>query len=373
MTILGMHSFDYAYPLADFGGIWWDGNDTQIATTEQHRTGPQSLRVQCYGAFGVAGKVAWILNNETTVWAQAAYYCPSPQEASIDNYNNFGIFGFWEGFKSTCHVNVGWDKSTLQLVATRGATEIARSTASNLFQTSTWLFMEVKVVIHDTNGSVLVKIGGITHIDATGLDTRNGGTSGVITHIVLGSGCTDYNLKSYFDDFMYGNGTSEPSSPPGDARVEYLVPIADGAKIQFTPSTGTNWGNVDEYSPPSDTDYNWSSEVGATDLFSMSNLSGNGIVHGVQPVVRSAKDDAGYRLVKPVFYKPIGQGDTIRLYSDAAPASSVGDSFAYSRAILLTSPDTSSAWTVEEIADLQFGYAVGGGSQFSLDCWIASF
>ena len=372
MAILGMHSFDYGYSIGDYGGSYWDGNNAHVSSSTVSRTGPRSLRLQCYGAFGTPGMASWTLGNVTTAWAQAAYYCSNAQGALYTNKDKFGIFGFWEGYRSINHVSIGWDTSTLQLVASRNGTEIARSTQDNLFTQDTWIFMEVKVVIHDTAGSVLVKLNGTTHIDASNLNTRNGG-SGVTTHVVLGTGCTGYNQLAYFDDFMYGNGTGSPVSPPGDSRVEYLVPVAGGAKTQFTPSAGSNWGNVDELGVASDADYNWASEVGSTDVFAMSNLSGNGIVHAVQTVIRARKDDAGFRLVKPAFHKSIGQGDTVRLYTSAAPAVSVGDSFTYSRSLLTASPDTSLAWTVEEIADLQFGYVVGGGSQFSTDAWIAAF
>jgi len=368
MAILGMHSFDYGSSIEEVG-LSFAGGGAHYLTTEQHRTGPQSLRLTCYGAFASPGRATWVLDKETAVWAQTAYFCPTAQDGDVSDTGRFGLFSFMEN--GSWHVQVGFDRYTSQLVATRNGTEIARSTQSGLFTPSTWIFVEVKVVIHDTNGSVLAKVNGIPHIDASGLDTRNGG-SGVITHLGLSTGTTGYSLPAYFDDVMYGNGTGSPSSPPGDSRVEYLAPIAAGAKAQFTPSAGSNWGNVDE-TPRSDSDYNWSSEVGATDLFSMSNLSGNGTVHAVQTVIRARKDDAGFRLVKPALYKPIGQGNTVRLYTNAAPAASVGDTFAYSRSILPTSPDTASAWTVEEIADLQFGYAVGGGSQFSLDCWIEEF
>jgi hypothetical protein len=51
----------------------------------------------------------------------------------------------------------------------------------------------------------------------------------------------------------------------------------------------------------------------------------------------------------------------------------VGDTFSYKRTVFNTSPDTNAAWTIEELDDLQYGYTVGGGNEFTVDAWTVAF
>lgn len=374
MTILGMWSFDQGYTEGDVG--WYYVNGSPHITDNLHaRTGSRSFRIQNYGAFAGVGIVGTDMPvASSTAWAQGAYYWEAGEGPST-GYTN----GAWGNIQflsaSGYEVMVGFDaQDQYRIKAYRGTKEegnLLGQSEINQFTADVWLFLEATVVIHDTAGSVLVKLNGVSVIDVSGVDTKKTGST--INRIWVANQCPGNAYAGsqclWLDDFMIGNGDTPNGSPPGDARVEYLVPIANGAKTQFTPSAGNNWSNVDEIGSGVDTDYNWESEIGTVDVFSMSNLSGNGTIHAVQSVIRAAKDDAGYRLVRPAFYKPIGQGDTIRLYTDT-PTAAVADGFGYSRKLFMTSLDTGSAWTVEEINDIQFGYAIGGGSQFSLDCWI---
>jgi hypothetical protein len=273
---------------------------------------------------------------------------------------------------TTVHLKIGFDQTTRQIVVSRGepGVEIARSAVGDLFSYGVWNSLEVTASIHNSAGTVQMKVNGVEHLNATGLDTRNGG-SGYINRVTISSGHGQNGARTYVDDLIIGDATGSPAVAPGDARVEYLVPIGVGSKTEFTPLSGTNWGNVEEQNAPNDADYNTSPETGATDLFAMSNLTGNGIIHAIQPIIRVRKDDVGYRKIRPALYKSDGTGNTPRLYGGLDQA--VSDSFAYVKEIMTTSPDTGLAWTVDEITDLQYGYAVGGGSQFSTDAWIAAF
>lgn len=228
-----------------------------------------------------------------------------------------------------------------------------------------WYFFELYIELHDTTGRVIAKWNGTPQIDFTG-DTNNGGSYISYFAFSVMSGVSSY------DDFIVGDGSGTVNTlPTGDSRVEYLVPNGVGAKTQFTPSAGVNWGNVDETGIPVDTDYNASAVTGAVDLFPVSDLSGNGLIHAVQPVLRVRKDDAGYRMIRPAFYKPLGAGDTPRLYGGTPQT--VGDNFAYNRQILEFSPDTGVAWTTDELAGMNFGYGVAGGGWIGVDAWIGEY
>jgi hypothetical protein len=102
------------------------------------------------------------------------------------------------------------------------------------------------------------------------------------------------------------------------------------------------------------------------DLFTMSDLAGNGLIRGVQTISRVKKDDAGFRKAEPVFHKASGLGETTRWYQGRVEP--VGDTFGYfALQVFETSPDTGVAWTVDEVNALQYGYAVGDAGMFTLD------
>ena len=229
------------------------------------------------------------------------------------------------------------------------------------FTTGGWNYVEAKIVFHGSTGTVELRVNGLptAELSATGRNT--------------GAGVSGFNLRnywppsSYFDDIYFCDTTGPAPNNDflGDIRVEYLVPTGAGAKTNFTPSAATNWQTVDEAGGASDADYNSDNVPGAMDLFAMSNLSGNGLVFGVQPSVRAWKSDAGFRTVKAVAFMSNGTGETARYYPSLKFA--VGDSPAFSTRLMSLSPDTNVAWTVAEVNALQFGYMVGEASMFTLD------
>ena len=278
---------------------------------------------------------------------------------------DFPIISLREG--TITHVYVYPVKESRVFRVARGDGTIL-GTATTLYGVNIWMYLELKVVVHDSAGSFELRMNGTSIVSASGVDTRNGGT-GVINEFMLfdtgGSGAND-NDNSWMDDLYFCNNIGPVSNNfLGDIRVQYLVPTGVGAKTQFTPSTGSNWQTVDE-TAPSDTDYNSASTPGAMDLFGMANLSGNGLVYGVQTILRGKKDDAGFRGAKPAFFKANGTGSTDRYYTGTQ--SPVGDTF-YPAPIQIynTSPDTGVAWTVDEVNALQYGYAVGDAGMFTLD------
>ena len=253
------------------------------------------------------------------------------------------------------------------LVARRGTisgTAIATSTTQ--FSGATWYYIEIKIKFHGSTGTLDMNVNGVADAGfaKTGLNTIVSANAWIDTVRLGGNQYGQVPGSLYYDD-VYICDTNGPNNIfLGDIRVEYLVPNGSGVKTQFTPSTGSNWQTVDELSP-SDADYNSASILGAMDLFGMTNMVGNGLVRGVQTILRGKKDDAGFRRVKPAFYKASGSGDTDRFYQGSQYP--VGDSLDYGTPqVFNTSPDTGVAWTVDEVNALQYGYAVGDAGMFTL-------
>jgi len=59
-------------------------------------------------------------------------------------------------------------------------------TVGGLYTTTTWAYVEVQARLHDTAGSVIIRINGVERLNLTGLDTRNGGTKTVFDTVHLG-------------------------------------------------------------------------------------------------------------------------------------------------------------------------------------------
>jgi len=269
-------------------------------------------------------------------------------------------FGLMSGTTFMISYQIQQD-GTMIVYRGRGTAELGR-TASGLF-TPGARYIETKVKIDPSVGTVELRSNGATILSLTGKNTG----SGTISGFAFSASYNDSSSQDIYYDDMYVTDETPPNAGfLGDIRVEYLVPTGAGVKTQFTPSTGSNWQTVDEITTPSDTDYNSASTLGAMDLFGMQNLAGNGLVYGVQTDIRTKKDDAGHRRVKPVFYKASGSGETSRFY--AGSQSPVLDTFINSPIqIYNTSPDTGVAWTVDEVNALQYGYAVGEAGMFTID------
>ena len=245
-------------------------------------------------------------------------------------------------------------------------TKLGTGTAT--FPKQLWAHVELTYTIGDApNGSFTLRINGIVSCSGSGIDTRNGG-SGAVDGIAFFAPTMDGGGSIWFDDVYISTG----ATPLGDLRVQYLAPSGAGVRTNFTPLSGSNWSNVDEsLGTPNDADYNSSNVVGATDLFAMPDI-GNGVVHGVQTVLRYRKDDAGFRTVQPALYRAdVDDGGlpppstTPRWYRGTKMP--VYDTFAGSTQMLATSPLSGLSWTKDEINALQFGYAVGDAAMFTID------
>jgi hypothetical protein len=335
LLINGFTAFNYLYPVDAYYNAY-----SQAATG---RWGGTSLYV--------ADWIKWVVPGapDTVVWGFA-------WKAGTGNMDNMNIMLQDDRDNDQCRLKFASRVPYFQ----RGSTTLA--TASTPLLELTWYYIEIKLKVHPSAGFFDVRVNGVSIMSGTGVNTRNTANNriGIVNWSAYGG-----SKIHYFDDMYLCDGS--PGDFLGDTRVEYLVPTGAGVRTQFAPSTGSNYQTVDEMVVGgTDTDYNSSSSPGAMDLFTMANLSGNGLVHGVKTTVRGWKDDAGHRKVKPMFYKSMGTGDTARFYGGTALA--VSDTINYLQdQIIDTSPDTGTAWTVDEVNALQYGYAVGDAGMFTLD------
>lgn len=257
------------------------------------------------------------------------------------------FIGFANG--STRHVVLEVDASGAILV-NRSATLIGQS-APGVITPGVFYSIQVKVVIHDTLGSVEVRLNGSDTpvVNLANVDTRNGTTS-TANNVRLGSGVG--GSSTAYDDFVIWDSTGTiNNSWLGDVRVDSYLPTADGDASAMTPSSGTeHWSLVDEV-PASGTDYVESDVVGATDLFQLSDmLHTPTTIHAVLPVAQMLKSDTGTREAATV----LKSGATTNVGANVALATT---SAKYWR-VLELDPNGSVPWTKAAINAMQAGARV---------------
>lgn len=265
-----------------------------------------------------------------------------------DPGKNVVLFRFREG--TTNHIDLRMNTS-FQLFFTRNGTAVG-SAGTTVLSQAVYYYIEVKVFSHDTTGTVEAHINGAAEISSTGLDTRNAGTPKLDT-IVVGEDTQNTGSSWDIDDLyvLDTTGSAPTNTFLGDSRVYASLPSGAGTTTQFTPSTGSNYQNVDEATPDDDTTYNVDSTAGHKDTFAMADLpSSAATVYATQELTLARKDDAGTRTLRQV----IRSGGTDYEGSDVA----VPDGYNYARAIRETNPNTAAAWSGAEIDAMEAGYKV---------------
>ena len=211
-----------------------------------------------------------------------------------------------------------------------------------------WGHLCLYIVVNNTTGSIKASLNGGAAFYTFSGNTRNS-TNNYATNLQLVGSSSGFLLHS-FDDFfaVWGEG-----APYNDLiqprRVYFALPDGAGALTEWTPSTGSNWQNVDENPPNDDTDYNSSSTPGQIDTFTQSigTIPAPDVVQ-VTSYVR--KDDAGTRTLRNV----IRSGSTNAESGDITVASS----YEMQTRNWQQSPFTSSAWGASEVQNLQVGYKI---------------
>ncbi len=212
------------------------------------------------------------------------------------------------------------------------------------------VYLELMVTISATVGAYEFRVNEVSQMSASNVNTRNGAYDDVqrvqINGQLIGGGA----VNCFIDDYYIADTTAPYPLGYflGNVKIEAPMPNGPGAVTGWTKFNDSNWRNVDESPHNSDTDYNYSSTVNASDLYSVGNLSaGSGPIRGVQLTHVSRKDDALTRAVRPLL-RTGGQ-------TYAGGNDSLTTSYAYYFEHWTQNPQTLSEWTVSEINSLEVG------------------
>ena len=336
MTLLTTDSFDNYTPL----GLRW--TDVVNGAFSTGRSGPSSYRSVGNGSPG--GYIErQLAGTATTIIVGCAVLQTLSPGSGIS-----GWISLIENGVGT-HVDLRFNGSNFYV--TRSGALLG--TGATFVQQSRWYSIEMKVVIHDTTGSIELRIDGVVELNLTNIDTRSGGT-GFVDRIRLGRNVNFPQFDAFFDDlYVCDTAGSVNNDFLGDVRVEALLPTANGNSSVLVGSDGNSTDNyllVDEASPNSDTDYVESSAVGDKDTYVFGNLSpSSGTVFGVLVLPYIRKTDAGIRKMASVARVSGTEVDSAD--------KTLSTSYAYMPDVRETKPG-GGAWTISDVNGAEFGIKV---------------
>ena len=239
--------------------------------------------------------------------------------------------------------------STGAIAVYRGDGTTLLGTSASFFATSIWTWLQAKVVIHDTAGSVEIRdASGIVILSLTGIDTRNAGT-GYCDTVSLGSATTN-SADISFDDWHAWDATGSICNTwTNDSRIDHRLPTGPGSNTQFISSSGANYTAVDD-ATFNTTDYVESATAGQKDTYAFGDIShAPPAIFSVVLTAVAQKDDAGARALKLV----ARSGGTD--YSGAAATLNQG-SYLRLADVREVDPATGAAWTQTSYNAAEIGF-----------------
>jgi hypothetical protein len=207
----------------------------------------------------------------------------------------------------------------------------------NTFKTGVWHHFAWEVVCHDTLGRTAFYVDGVKVIEAINVDTRQSATSDILSWCQIaatyssgsGGGVVDYDHIMIYDT---------ATRPAGQHRLETAAPSADGATLNWTPSTGTQHFAVVDGATVGIADFLSSSVLGDLDIVSYPALTAAPTeIAGVRHIAWLEKDEAQTREI----FLGIGSGATV---SDGASIPAPVQLGVKSR-FDLVDPNSAAAWT----------------------------
>jgi hypothetical protein len=206
-------------------------------------------------------------------------------------------------------------------------------------------YIECKVKIHASAGTVDIWVNGTNWLSLTGQNTK-AQTNADITKLGIGS-CTLSSGTCSYDDFYAMLGST--SAPLGDVRVIPLDPTSDdGTEADWLKSTGSDGYALIDEDQANTSDYIYSSTASDYSLFGYSNLPFTPAnIYAVAVDTFLAKSDAGTATGR----------NKMKSGSTTVDGATISPSTTYLNYtdVWMVDPDTSAAWSVSGVNALQAG------------------
>jgi hypothetical protein len=240
-------------------------------------------------------------------------------------------------------------------VAQRGGVALSGCTGTTTLSTGSWYYVELgRASMHQLDGGggrqgvsrrhpgVLVQLGRQHRHRRLGCRGSD--------RLSVGSSWANNSNHLSWDDLYVCDGTgSRNNAVLGDMRVETLLPDGAGNYQQFAlTGAASSQAAVNENPNNGDTSYVSSFTPGQYETFTFGNMvSAPKSIAGIQLTAVCRKDDAGTRIISPVYR--ISGSDYV------SPGQAVLDSYAFAIDIQELNPATSAVWTATTVNALEAG------------------
>lgn len=226
-------------------------------------------------------------------------------------------------------------------IAGTGGTYLGQTTGPVLVANA-WQHIEVKVYIHDSAGTVEVRVEGVPVLSLTGIDTKNSASTTVDQINLHGlKTLAGTAMQFHWKDFIIWDSSGSSNNDfIGPCQVITLLPDGDNS-FNWTPSTGSTGYNLinEGFEPDDESSYiSASSSLPAASTFTLGNLPADVTsVKAVMPVVRARKTDGGDGTLQVSMVSGASTG------SGASRPITVA--YTYWSDVIEVDPATAAAWT----------------------------
>lgn len=238
------------------------------------------------------------------------------------------------------------------LLVYRGPATALLVTSSIGLTIGAYTFVELKGIIHNTAGSVEIRVNGVSGGSASNVDTQQSSTFTTVSAVQFGLAGLTSSAPCDLDDLVWGDLQGAVDNDfPGDVAVVSTLPNGAGTSTQLTPSAGANYAAVDD-ATPNTTDYISSGTDGHKDTYAFADIPGTGTVKKVFAMPYARKSDVGD--AKSLIVRARHSG--VEAASDPV---ALGTDWRYwGQKGFETNPSTTNPWTLAEVNAAEFGVEV---------------
>lgn len=255
---------------------------------------------------------------------------------TFQNTNTTGLFEFRDDTTQICAIGMN---TVGQITAWRGNFSTLLGTGSIILSPSTIYHIQIRVVIDAAVGVVQVKIDDVIDLN---LSSQNTGSASLTRCRVGSASAINANLSRFDSLVINSTSGSADNSWPEILHFTRLAPSGVGTHVNnWSRNTGsTNWQQVDEAPPDSDTTYLFTTSANIYESFSMGDFStANANIRALITAAIAKKDSGTVQLAVGIL-----DNDNATIYWGANSA--LGTSYGVIEERRTVDPSTSTTWNI---------------------------